>query len=60
MKNQSRRDNLEDLGVDGRILLKPSLDMSDVGTCVSWSCPYDHGNGCSGSIQGREWLGRLN
>jgi hypothetical protein len=58
-KNQSRRE----LGRPRRrwgILLKLSLDMWDVGTCVSWSCPYDHGNGYSGSVQRREWLRRMN
>jgi hypothetical protein len=60
LKNRSRRDNLEDLGVDGRILLKQSLDIWDVGACVSWSGHYDHGNGCLGYLKGREWLGHMN
>ena len=41
-------------------IIEPGLDVWDVGACVSWCGPYDHGNGCSGSVQGREWLGRLN
>jgi hypothetical protein len=63
-ENLNGRDHLEDVGVDGRIILDGSkgdrvrrcgLDLSGLGYGPVASC-YEHGNVPSGSMKGGKFL----
>jgi hypothetical protein len=63
LENLKGRDHSEDLGIDGKIILKwifrivgEGLDSSGSGL-VAGSC--EHGNEPSGFIKGREFLDKL-
>jgi hypothetical protein len=50
------KDNMEDIGIDGRIILRHILKAPNVKLSTGFSCPLvrvcsEHGNKCSGTIE---------